>query len=103
MMLFSDCKLAGAFIIDPEPRVDARGMFARTFCAQEFQDHGLVANFVQCSVSLSQKRGTLRGLHYQLPPAAEAKLVRCTAGAVHDVIVDLRPDSPTYLQHVGVE
>jgi dTDP-4-dehydrorhamnose 3,5-epimerase len=96
-------QFAGAFIIEPEKHEDARGFFARTFCAREFGERGLAANFVQCSVSLSHKRGTLRGLHCQRPPACEVKLVRCTAGALWDVIVDLRQGSPTYLQHLGVE
>ena len=95
--------LAGAFIIDPEPFEDERGLFARTFCAEEFGRHGLATMFVQSSTSFSVHRGTVRGLHYQLPPAAEIKLVRCTAGSIWDVIVDLRPDSETYLRHVAVE
>jgi dTDP-4-dehydrorhamnose 3,5-epimerase len=102
-MRFMKSKLAGAYVIEIEPRNDDRGFFARTFCVEEFKSHGLKADFVQCSVSVSSKRGTLRGLHYQLPPACEAKLVRCTAGALYDVIVDLRPDSATYLEHMGVE
>lgn len=102
-MLFTATKLAGAYVIEAECHEDSRGFFARTFCAREFKNHGLTTDLAQCSVSLSHKRGTLRGLHYQLPPAGEVKLVRCTAGAVLDVIIDLRPDSPTYLQHVGVE
>ena len=102
-MRFTDTNLAGAFIIDREPLEDSRGFFARTFCAREFAQRGLAASFVQCSVSVNRKEGTLRGLHFQRPPSAEAKLVRCTAGGVYDVIVDLRQDSPTYLQHIGVE
>jgi dTDP-4-dehydrorhamnose 3,5-epimerase len=102
-MKFISTNLAGAFIVEPEPHEDARGFFARTFCAREFKEHGLATNFVQCSVSVSRNRGTLRGLHYQRPPAAEAKLVRCTVGALYDVIVDLRPSSGTYQQHIGVE
>jgi dTDP-4-dehydrorhamnose 3,5-epimerase len=100
---FIGTKLAGAFIIEPESAEDARGFFARTFCAREFGEHGLVAHFVQCSLSLSHRRGTLRGLHFQRRPAGEVKLVRCAVGALWDVIVDLRRDSPTYLQHLGVE
>ncbi len=96
-------QFSGVFIIEPERHEDARGFFARTFCAREFGERGLAANFVQCSVSLSHKRGTLRGLHYQRQPACEVKLVRCSAGALWDVIVDLRQGSPTYLQHLGVE
>ena len=95
--------LSGAFIIEPEPSSDDRGLFARTFCAREFSEHGLADTFVQCNTSLSHLRGTLRGMHYQLEPSSETKLVRCTAGGVWDVIVDLRPGSPTYLHHIGVE
>ena len=102
-MRFEPTKLAGAFIVEPEPHEDARGFFARTFCAREFAEHGLTSAFVQSSVSFNSKRGTLRGLHYQKAPAGEVKLVRCTAGAIYDVIVDLRHGSPTYLQHFGVE
>lgn len=102
-MRFEPTKLSGAFIVEIEPHEDSRGSFARTFCAREFSERGLASVFVQSSISFNRKRGTLRGLHYQQPPACEVKLVRCTAGAIYDVIVDLRPDSPTYLQHVGVE
>jgi dTDP-4-dehydrorhamnose 3,5-epimerase len=102
-MKFHATRLGGAYVIEPDPYIDERGLFARTFCAREFGDQGLTDTFVQCSVSWNARKGTLRGLHYQLPPTAEAKLVRCTAGSIWDVIVDLRPDSPTYLQSVGVE
>ena len=102
-MKFIPTKLNGAFVIEPELHEDSRGFFARTFCAREFSGLGLATSFVQCSVSFNRQAGTLRGLHYQLPPAAEVKIVRCTSGSLHDVIVDLRPDSPTYLQHIGVE
>jgi dTDP-4-dehydrorhamnose 3,5-epimerase len=102
-MRFIAAELAGVWIIEPEPHEDGRGLFARTFCAREFREHGLVDTFVQCNTSWNARKGTLRGLHYQLPPSSEVKLVRCTAGALWDVLVDLRPDSPTYLQHVGVE
>jgi dTDP-4-dehydrorhamnose 3,5-epimerase len=102
-MRFIATELAGAYIVEPEPHKDSRGLFARIFCAQEFREHGLVDTFVQCNTSWNARKGTLRGLHYQLPPSSEIKLVRCTAGALWDVIVDLRPGSPTYLQHVGVE
>jgi dTDP-4-dehydrorhamnose 3,5-epimerase len=102
-MKFTETKLEGAYIVEPEPREDARGLFARTFCAREFGEKGLAVRFVQCSVSMTHERGTIRGLHFQLAPAAEAKLVRCVTGALYDVIVDLRPNSKTYLQHVGVE
>lgn len=102
-MRFEPTELSGVFIVETERHEDSRGFFARTFCAREFAEKGLVASFVQSSVSFNHKRGTLRGLHYQLPPACETKLVRCTAGALYDVVVDLRVDSPTYLRHIGVE
>src|SRR3712207_2144495 len=102
-MLFTETKLKGAFIIDLEHREDNRGFFARTFCAKEFEEHGLKPTVAQCNSSFNHKKGTLRGMHYQVPPAAETKLIRCTQGAIYDVIVDMRPDSPTYLVHIGVE
>jgi dTDP-4-dehydrorhamnose 3,5-epimerase len=102
-MIFQPTSLAGAFIVDIDPREDSRGLFARTFCVREFAAVGLEKDFVQCSVSFNRFRGTLRGLHYQLAPCTEAKLVRCTSGAIHDVIVDFRPDSPTYLRHFSIE
>jgi len=102
-MLFSETKLKGAFIIDLEELSDDRGFFARSFCAREFEDHGLNPTVAQGNLSYNHKKGTMRGLHYQAPPAAESKLVRCTAGAIWDVIVDLRPDSATHMQHIGVE
>lgn len=102
-MKFTETKLKGAFIIELEERTDSRGFFARTFCAREFEEHGLKPAVVQCNMSYNHKKGTMRGMHYQIEPAMEAKLVRCTRGAVYDVIVDMRPDSPTYLQHIGVE
>ncbi len=102
-MRFVETKLAGAYVIEPEPRSDVRGFFARIFCVDEFARHGLSTSIVQANVSYNHLRGTLRGLHFQAEPAAETKLVRCTSGAIYDVIVDLRPESPTYLQHVGVE
>jgi dTDP-4-dehydrorhamnose 3,5-epimerase len=102
-MKFIGTTLAGAYIVELEPREDARGFFARTFCAREFGEKGLASAFVQCSVSMTRDRGAVRGLHFQLAPVGEAKLVRCTMGALYDVIVDLRPNSKTYLQHVGVE
>lgn len=100
---FTETVLKGAYLIEVELHEDVRGFFARTFCAREFNEHCLETDFVQCSISMNRTRGTLRGMHYQMPPASEAKLVRCTAGAIHDVIVDLRRDSPTYLQHFGVD
>jgi dTDP-4-dehydrorhamnose 3,5-epimerase len=102
-MVFSETNLKGAFIIDLEPRQDARGFFARSFCAHEFAARGLTLNTVQCNLAFTRHRGTVRGMHYQSPPAAEAKLVRCTKGAIYDVAVDLRPDSQTYWQCVGIE
>ena len=102
-MIFDETQLAGAFIIDPERMEDERGFFARTFCVDEFTAHGLDPACVQCNISFNLRRGTLRGMHTQKPPHEEAKLVRCTLGAIHDVIIDLRPGSTTYAEHVGVE
>jgi len=102
-MQFIETKLKGAFVIDLEQRQDSRGFFARTFCAKEFVDHGLKPTVAQCNLSFNHKAGTLRGMHYQIPPATETKLVRCTHGAIYDVIIDMRPDSPTYKSHFGVE
>ena len=102
-MRFIGTKLEGACIVEPEPHKDSRGLFARTFCAHEFREQGLAEAFVQCNTSWNTHKGTVRGLHYQVSPSCETKLVRCTAGAIWDVIVDLRPGSPTYLQHVGIE
>ena len=102
-MIFTETKLKGAFVIDIERRVDERGCFARTFCQHEFRDHGLKPVIAQANVASNNKKGTLRGMHFQYPPMAETKLVRCTRGAILDIIVDLRPESPTYLQHVAVE
>src|SRR5438094_907486 len=89
-------------VIDLEPRMDARGFFSRTFCQHEFADHGLKTVVAQCNLSFNHRKGTLRGLHYQLPPATEAKLIRCVRGAIRSIIVDLRPDSTTYLSHIQV-
>jgi dTDP-4-dehydrorhamnose 3,5-epimerase len=102
-MIFTETPLTGAYRIDPEPRRDPRGFFARTWCAQEFAAHGLSPAFVQANLSYSAAKGTLRGIHYQVPPHAENKLLRCTRGTIYDVIVDLRPASPTYRQWLGVE
>lgn len=102
-MKFFETKLKGAYIIDLERLEDERGFFARTFCKNEFSEYGLHSNWVQSSISFSIKRGTLRGMHYQVAPYEEAKLVRCTMGAIYDVIVDLRPDSNTFKQWTGVE
>ncbi|WP_027483717.1 dTDP-4-dehydrorhamnose 3,5-epimerase [Deinococcus pimensis] len=102
-MIFTETMLGGAFVIDVDVREDERGFFARTFCQREFEAHGLKPDVAQCNLSFNHRAGTVRGMHYQLAPAAETKLVRCTRGAILDVIVDLRPDSPTYLRHVAVE
>jgi dTDP-4-dehydrorhamnose 3,5-epimerase len=101
-MIFLETPLAGAFVIDIEPHEDERGFFARTFCQEEFEALGLDATVVQSSVSFNRQRGTLRGMHYQTPPHEETKVVRCTAGAIYDVIIDLRPLSPTFVQWHGV-
>ena len=102
-MRFIQTRLQGAFTVELEPHNDERGLFARTFCARDFEAHGLTGTFVQCNTSWNAHKGTVRGLHYQLPPFSEVKLVRCTAGAIWDVIVDLRPNSSTYLEHFGIE
>jgi dTDP-4-dehydrorhamnose 3,5-epimerase len=102
-MLFRDTSLAGAFVLEMDLKKDERGFFARTFCEDEFRAHGLVTRSVQCNVSFNAKRGTLRGMHYQIKPHEEAKLIRVTKGAIQDVIVDIRPDSPTYLKWIAVE
>lgn len=102
-MIFLPTVLPGAFIVDPDRRLDDRGYFARTWCRREFEEMGLNTAFVQCSISHSSRRGTLRGMHWQDAPNGEAKLVRCTSGAIWDVIIDLRPESSTYTKHVGVE
>jgi len=100
---FTETELAGAFVLDIAPSADERGFFARSWCCEEAAAHGLNPRVVQCSISSNVRRGTLRGLHYQAAPFAEAKLVRCIAGAIYDVIVDLRDGSPTRLRYFGVE
>lgn len=102
-MKFTETKLKGAFIIELEQREDERGFFARTFCQREYESHGLNPHVAQCSMSFNRKKGTLRGIHYQAPPHAEAKTVCCVRGAIYDVMVDLRRESPTFKQWVGVE
>ncbi len=102
-MIFTETKLAGAYIIEPERLEDERGFFARTWCQREFEVHGLNPRLVQCSISFNKKKGTLRGMHYQVAPHEEAKLVRCTSGAIYDVIIDLRLNSPTFKQWLAVE
>jgi len=102
-MHFRETKLAGAVIVDLDPRADDRGFFARTFCEREFAGAGLPVRFPQCNLSRNKQAHTLRGMHYQAGPHHESKLVRCTAGAIHDVIVDLRPGSRTRFEWVGVD
>jgi len=102
-MVFTETKLKGAFVIELDRKEDERGFFARTFCVDEFQARGLNARLVQCSVSFNRRRGILRGMHWQDPPHTECKLVRVTQGAVFDVIIDLRPGSPTFKQHFAIE
>jgi len=102
-MIFTETKLPGVYLIDLERLEDERGFFARAWCRREFQEHALDPDLVQCNISYNQHSGTLRGMHYQLPPHAETKLVRCIGGALYDVIVDLRSGSPTFLQWIGVE
>jgi dTDP-4-dehydrorhamnose 3,5-epimerase len=102
-LIFTETKLAGAFVIELERRSDERGFFARTYCQQEFETHGLNPQVVQCNVSFNKRKGTLRGMHYQAAPFAEAKLVRCTSGSIYDVIIDLRPASTTFKQYFAVE
>ena len=101
-MIFTETILKGAFVIEPERLEDERGFFARTWCQREFEAHGINSKWVQCNISFNKKKGTLRGMHYQAIPFGEAKLVRCTLGATYDVIIDLRPESPTFKQHVAV-
>lgn len=102
-MIFTETRLPGAYVIDIQAIEDERGFFARGFCEREMAQHGLQSRIVQANISFNKRKGTLRGLHYQAAPHAETKLVRCTRGALYDVIVDLRPDSPTYLRWVGIE
>ena len=101
-MILTETPLSAAFVIEPKPLEDARGLFARTWCRREFEAHGLETRIAQCSTSFNKKKGTLRGMHYQAPPLAETKIVRCTRGSMYDVIIDLRPDSPTFMRHFGL-
>jgi dTDP-4-dehydrorhamnose 3,5-epimerase len=101
-VIFTPTSLAGAFVIEPEPLEDARGWFGRTWCRWEFESRGLDTRVAQCSVSSNKRKGTLRGMHFQVSPFEETKLVRCTRGSVYDVIIDLRPGSPTRLRHFAV-
>jgi dTDP-4-dehydrorhamnose 3,5-epimerase len=102
-VIFSETKLKGAFIIDVERREDTRGFFARAFCQREFRAHGLKPVIAQANIASNLKKGTVRGMHFQFPPAAETKIVRCTRGGILDIIVDLRPESATFLQCISVE
>lgn len=102
-MIFTETKLKGAFVLDIKKLEDERGFFGRSWCANEMKDHGLNANICQANTSLSKQKGTLRGMHYQLDPYQETKLIRCTHGSIYDVIIDLRPDSPTYKDWFGIE
>ncbi len=102
-MIFHETKLKGAYIVELDKREDERGFFARAYCAREFEEHGLRPQMVQANTSYNHKKGTLRGMHYQVPPASEPKFIRCIRGAVWDVIIDMRPESPTYLEHIGIE
>ncbi|HEY9812669.1 MAG TPA: dTDP-4-dehydrorhamnose 3,5-epimerase, partial [Candidatus Sericytochromatia bacterium] len=100
---FTETKLKGAYVIEVEPVADERGFFARSWCQKEFAEHGLNPNLVQCNISFNLKKGTLRGMHYQAKPYQEAKLIRCTRGAIYQVVIDIRPDSLTFKQWVAVE
>ena len=102
-MIFTETKLTGAYLIELDKHEDERGFFARSWCTDEFEEHGLNPRVVQCNISFNKKLGTLRGLHYQSPPYQEAKLVRCTMGALYDVIVDLRSDSSSFKKWFSVE
>ena len=102
-MIFNETKLDGVYTVVMEPIRDHRGFFARAWCNREFEAQGLISQFVQANLTYSPERGTLRGLHYQIAPHQEVKLVRCTRGAIYDVIVDLRPESPTYKEWLAVE
>ena len=102
-MIFTETKLEGAFVIDVDRKPDNRGFFARAFCQHEFEEHGLQPVIAQANLAFNLRAGTMRGMHFQYPPATETKLVRATRGAILDIIVDLRPESPTYLQHIEVE
>jgi dTDP-4-dehydrorhamnose 3,5-epimerase len=102
-MFFSETELRGVWVVTPQPHHDERGLFARTFCAEEFAKHGLPVTYCQTSTSYNTTRGTLRGMHYQKAPSRESKLVRCAQGAIYDVVLDLRVDSATFGRSVGIE
>jgi dTDP-4-dehydrorhamnose 3,5-epimerase len=103
MILFKETKLKGGYVIEPEKFEDQRGFFARSFSQEEFAQHGLRSQFVESGISFNHRKYTVRGMHWQAPPNEQAKLVRCTRGAIFDVMIDLRPDSPTYKQWFGQE
>jgi len=102
-MKFAETKIKGVFVIEPELIEDERGFFARTWCEKEFEEHGLIPSYVQCNISFNKNKGTLRGMHYQAEPWAEAKLIRCTKGSIYDVALDLRPESPSFKKWFSVE
>jgi dTDP-4-dehydrorhamnose 3,5-epimerase len=102
-MIFQETHLPGVFVVDLDPRADERGFFARAWCAREFDEHGLETRLAQCNLSFNDRRGTLRGMHYQVAPHEEVKLIRCTSGAVYDVVIDVRPESSAYCEWIGVE
>lgn len=102
-MKFTELELPGAHLVELEPHRDRRGFFARAWCRREFEEAGLETEVVQCNLSYNAERGTLRGMHYQVSPRGEVKIVRCFRGALHDVIIDLRPGSPTFTEHLGVD
>lgn len=102
-MIFTETRLQGAYLIDLEPIADERGFFARSWCRREFEQHGLKTDLAQCNLSFNHHQGTVRGMHFQLAPHREVKLVRCIRGAIYDVIVDLRSESPTFKSWAGVE
>ncbi|HEX8475886.1 MAG TPA: dTDP-4-dehydrorhamnose 3,5-epimerase [Pyrinomonadaceae bacterium] len=102
-MIFRETKLRGAFVVEPERFEDSRGFFARSWSAREFEAQGLNTRLAECNISFNRRKGTLRGMHFQTAPHAQAKLVRCTSGAIYDVAIDLRPASQTFKQWVGVE
>ena len=102
-MIFTETKITGAYLLEPEFLSDDRGFFARSFCKEEFRNHGLETDILQCNISYNNKKGTLRGIHYQIPPFEEAKIVTCTKGSIYDVIVDLRISSSTYCQWFATE
>ena len=102
-LIFTEIQLSGAFLVEPQRHEDERGFFARSWCKREFKKHGLNSELVQCNISFNLKKGTLRGMHYQEPPHEETKLVRCTKGAIYDVIIDLRADSQTFRKWFSIE